>query len=154
MRADFNADWHRRALAEDSAAVSQFARAALGPLYRFCFYRVGGDRHLCEEVVQETLLIAIGQLDRYDPERAAGNILGWLMGLARNEIRRTLAVRQAKSLEALWERMDDDLMRVLHDGSRSAEPPTRDGTSSAAVWITLPERPRVALAWVPAAATS
>ena len=57
------------------------ATAALTPLYRFCFYRVGGARHLCEEVVQETLVRAICELDLYQPGRADANIFPWLTGL-------------------------------------------------------------------------
>ena len=46
------------------------ADAVLQPLYRFCFYRVGRDRHLCEEAVQETLVHAIRHLRDYDPPSA------------------------------------------------------------------------------------
>jgi RNA polymerase sigma-70 factor (ECF subfamily) len=105
----FDASWHRRALAGNGQAIDELAQAALGPLYRFCFYRLGRNRHLCEEVVQETLVRAIRQLGDYEPERADGRIFPWLVGLARNEIRRTLACENAASLETLWERMDGQL---------------------------------------------
>jgi RNA polymerase sigma-70 factor (ECF subfamily) len=113
MESIFDARWHRRALAGDGEAVDALTAAALDPLYRFCFYRVGRDRHLCEDVVQETLLRAIGELDRYDPRRAGGDIFGWLTGLARNEIRRALAhSRSSTSLEAMWTNMDNELLTV------------------------------------------
>ena len=77
------------------------------------------DRHLCEEVVQETLVRAILDLSDYDPSRSGGNAFPWLSGLARNEIRRVLnrqkrerhatvgaAVQGAGSLEAIWDRVD------------------------------------------------
>src|SRR5207302_7889195 len=51
LRATFDADWRRRALAGNADAVTAFAEAVLQPLYGFCFYRVGRNRHLCEEVV-------------------------------------------------------------------------------------------------------
>src|SRR5262245_53800958 len=87
------------------------ADALLEPLYRFCLYRVGRNAHLCEEVVQETLVRALRDLDRYDPTRSNGNIFPWLTGLARNEISRVLGrERGTLSLESLWARMDQELL--------------------------------------------
>ncbi len=113
MQPIFDERWRQRALRGDADAVRLMADAALGPLYSFCLYRVGRDRHACEEVVQETLLRAIRDLEKYDPARSDGQLFGWLTGLARNEIRkvRTHAAR-GLSLDALWERMDDELLSV------------------------------------------
>jgi RNA polymerase sigma factor (sigma-70 family) len=53
------------------------------------------------------------ELDHYDPERANNNIFPWMSGLARNEIHRVLArEKSAVSLEALWARMDKELLTV------------------------------------------
>ena len=113
MQPIFDAAWRRQALAGNAPAVRRLAEAALRPLYRFCLYRVGGNHHLCEEVVQETLLGAIRRLRRYDPARAGGDIFGWLTGLARNEIRRTLArERSAADLEGFWRKMDEQLLSL------------------------------------------
>ncbi len=121
LQAIFDNPWHRCALAGNPPAIDTLAQAALGPLYRFCFYRVGRNRHLCEEVVQETMLRAIRELDRYEPERAQGNIFPWLAGLARNEIRRVLARENAAvSLETLWNRMDEQLRELF--GRLESEP--------------------------------
>jgi RNA polymerase sigma factor (sigma-70 family) len=110
----FDAAWRRRALDGDEDAVRLLADDALGPLYRFCLHRVGGDRHLCEEVVQETLLRAIGSLEDYDPERSGGRMFPWLTGLARNEIRRTLArERRSPHWRAFWTNVDNDLLAEL-----------------------------------------
>jgi len=109
----FDVRWRSRALAGDEEAIRLLARHAPDPLYRFCFYRVGRNRHLCEDVVQETLLRAIHDLDRYDPTRSGNNIFPWLTGLARNEIRKALAQVGASSLEAMWARMDDELRSVF-----------------------------------------
>ena len=114
MESNYDACWRERALGGDRAAIDRLANKALAPLYRFCFYRVGGDRHVCEEVVQETLYRAIGGLARYDPDRCADNIFPWLTGLARNEIKRVLSREKAiASLVQLWQRMDDDLRRIF-----------------------------------------
>jgi RNA polymerase sigma-70 factor (ECF subfamily) len=109
----FDQRWHRDALGGDRAAVDALAELAIGPLYRFCFYRLGGNGHLTEEVVQETLVRAIRELEKYDPARAKGNIFVWLTGLARNEIRGALGREDAAvSLQALWDKLDDDLRDV------------------------------------------
>ena len=113
MRPIFDHAWRRRALAGDTDAVTALAEAALQPLFAFCLYRVGRNRHLCEEVVQETLVRALRDMDRYEPDRAGNNIFPWLTGLARNEIQRVLRrERAAVSLEALWERVDRELYDI------------------------------------------
>jgi RNA polymerase sigma-70 factor (ECF subfamily) len=113
LRPIFDAEWRTRALQGDTAAVQRLADALLEPLYRFCLYRVGRNRHLCEEVVQETLVRALRDLDHYDPPRANDNIFPWITGLARNEIHRVLnRERAAVSLEALWAKMDGELLSL------------------------------------------
>ncbi len=113
MRTLFDADWRARALRGDADAVQMMADALLEPLYRFCLYRVGRDRHLCEEVVQETLVRALRDLDHYDPPRGNNNIFPWITGLARNEIHRVLNRERASvSLEALWAKMDRELLSL------------------------------------------
>ena len=113
MRHGFDCVWHRAALAGDTVAIEALANAAIQPLYRFCFYRLGSNADLAEEVVQETLLRAIRELDKYDPARSGGNIFTWLTGLARNEIRGALGRENAAvSLQALWDKLDDELRSV------------------------------------------
>ncbi len=107
----FDAAWHRRALRGEVDAVNHLAEAMLQPLYTFCFYRVGGDTHCCEEVVQETLVRALREMERYDPSRCGDNIFPWLAGLARNEISRALKDRQRSvSLDAVKWHSDRDLL--------------------------------------------
>jgi RNA polymerase sigma-70 factor (ECF subfamily) len=113
VQTTFDLKWKRSALGGNAAAVSELANFALGPLYRFCLYRLGRDEHLCEDVVQETLVRAIGQLDRYEPDRGGDNIFPWLCGLARNEIKRVLRDRSSQSLEVLWSRMDKELLNIF-----------------------------------------
>ena len=113
MQNNFDAAWRTAALHGDAEAVKRLVSAALQPLYSFCLYRVGRNSHLCEEVVQETLLKAIRALDHYEPARANGNIFPWLSGLARNEIHRVLGrERSAVSLETLWANMDKELLAI------------------------------------------
>jgi RNA polymerase sigma-70 factor (ECF subfamily) len=110
----FTSGWKERAVAGDATAVQALVEAAMGPLYRFCLYRVGRNVHLCEEVVQETLVRALRDLDHYNPDRACANIFPWLTGLARNEIHRALAHEKSTvSLETLWARMDEEILQLF-----------------------------------------
>jgi len=112
--ASFDGRWKLRAMSGDPHSLDQLVDFALQPLFRFCFGRVGGNRHLCEDVVQETLVRAIGDLASYEPQRASDNVLPWLIGLARNEIRRALARRPATNNRGpLWTRLDEDLRSSL-----------------------------------------
>jgi RNA polymerase sigma-70 factor (ECF subfamily) len=114
VQPSFDARWRRKALAGAADAVQALADASLLPLFRFCFHRVGGNRHLCEEVVQETLLRALKELDKYDPARSGNQVFPWLTGLARNEIHRVLSrERNAASLQALWQRLDEELRAIF-----------------------------------------
>lgn len=90
----FDADWHSRALSGRPEAIQMLADRTIVPLYRFCFYRLGMDEHACQDVVQETMLLAISRLERYQPGRSNGRIMPWLRGLARNQIRRVLSERK------------------------------------------------------------
>jgi RNA polymerase sigma-70 factor (ECF subfamily) len=114
LQTTFDAAWRRRALSGDAAAVTVFAETVLAPLYRFCLPRVGRNQHLCEEVVQETLVRAIRDLERYDPARSGDNVFPWLNGLARNEIQRVLArERNTAALQDLWARIDRELLGLF-----------------------------------------
>jgi RNA polymerase sigma-70 factor (ECF subfamily) len=132
LEATFDAVWHVKALAGDRQAITQLARAATNPLYRFCLYRVGSNHHYCEDVVQETLIKAIAKLEDYQPNRAGDDIFPWLTGLARNEIRRALVTeKRAESLDSLWAHMDQDMRHVLEQIDRlplSSEVLERDET--------------------------
>src|SRR5688572_1618948 len=110
----FDEAWRRQALRGNDTALRRLTGEVLPALYRFCLYRVGRNQHLCEEVVQETLLRGLRELERYDPERSGGNLFPWLTGLARNEIQRVLGREKAAlSLQTLWERMDRELLAVF-----------------------------------------
>ncbi len=56
--------------------------AYAGPLYRLALTRTG-DRHVAEDLVQETLLAALEQHERF---RGDGRQLAWLAGILRHKI--------------------------------------------------------------------
>ncbi|MBV9761023.1 MAG: sigma-70 family RNA polymerase sigma factor [Acidobacteriaceae bacterium] len=72
----------------DEQAFAEIYRSCSGPVYRFALYMTG-DRHLAEEVTQETFLFLLANASSFDPAR--GSVLGWLLGVARNGSRRVLA---------------------------------------------------------------
>lgn len=111
MPSCFDAAWRRRALRAEPEAVQALADHALEPLFRFCLYRLDGDRESAEEVVQATLTEALHDLTTYDPTRCDGEIMGWLTGLARNQIRRLHHHRSRhRSLDELWQHLDASLL--------------------------------------------
>src|SRR5262249_19322514 len=76
----------RGLLAGDSAALRAFHDLCTRPLYAFTYHRLGRDHHAAEEVVQETLLLALERIAQFDPER--GDLHTWLAWLSRNATRR------------------------------------------------------------------
>jgi RNA polymerase sigma factor (sigma-70 family) len=62
------------------------------------------------------MLRAIRELDRYEPARSHNSIFGWLTGLARNEIRRSLAREQPlHQFQSFWNKVDIELASVFAD---------------------------------------
>ncbi len=112
MQALFDAEWRERALQGDRQAVTGLAQAVLQPLYAFCFHRVGRRRHLCEEVVQETLVLALRDLEHYDPARAGDNIFPWLTGLGATRFSGCWREKPTISLEKLWATVDSELLEL------------------------------------------
>jgi RNA polymerase sigma-70 factor (ECF subfamily) len=76
----------------DPAALRAFHDAGARPLYTYCFFRLGRDHHATEEVVQETLLLALERIEEWDPSR--GDLHTWLAWLSRNAIRRANDARR------------------------------------------------------------
>ena len=56
-------------------------------VYRFAMH-MSGDRHIAEEVTQDTFMTLIRRPSMFDESR--GTLVGWLLGIARNKTRRAL----------------------------------------------------------------
>src|SRR5262245_49337981 len=65
-------------------AWERFFRATWRPAVRFAAPRLGGDRSLAEDVVGESLLALLRDLDRFDP--SLGSLGAFLFGILRNRI--------------------------------------------------------------------
>jgi RNA polymerase sigma-70 factor (ECF subfamily) len=58
-------------------------------VYRFALH-MSGDPHRAEEITQETFIAFIRRPSMFDETR--GTLVGWLLGIARNQARRVLGV--------------------------------------------------------------
>lgn len=72
-----------RMLAGDEDAFSAFFDSSFQPLFRFALARVDGDEDLAEEVVQETLCIAVEKIAGW---RGEARLLTWLCTICRHQI--------------------------------------------------------------------
>jgi RNA polymerase sigma-70 factor (ECF subfamily) len=78
----------RAVLAGDEQAWRTWYEESFGRLEAYVSWRSGGLRDLCDDVVQETWLVAVRRLRHFDPEQAS--FLTWLRGIAANLLRNHL----------------------------------------------------------------
>jgi RNA polymerase sigma-70 factor, ECF subfamily len=103
---------YRQAARGSEEALARLYEEHVDGLHAFVFYRVGGDKSLAEDVVQETFLKAIDELSAYDPGR--GSFMSWLCVVSRNVMRSHLrAYRRTEELKAMWDRIDRTLAQVF-----------------------------------------
>jgi RNA polymerase sigma-70 factor (ECF subfamily) len=81
----------------DRASLTIFYRRYLGGIWRYVHAHLPRDPAAADDVVSETFLAAIQSIPTYDAEK--GNVIGWLLGIARNKLRDHLrsSVRKAES---------------------------------------------------------
>ena len=92
--------WRERGLrdavaAGDEAAWRAWYEAEYAPLEAYVRWRCAGSRDLADDVLQDTWLIAVRRVRRFDP--AAGSFHGWLCGIAANVLRNHLRFRRRLS---------------------------------------------------------
>ncbi len=124
-----------RAMARrDRSAWDLMYRRHVGDVFGLVYHLVGGDRHMAEEINQEVWLLAIEQVERFDPAR--GRFRDWLLGIARHRALRRGRRAAVRVVEGQPDRSSDDLpppellegreraelvraaLICLHDGSR------------------------------------
>lgn len=89
--------WRERGLrdavaAGDDRAWRAWYEAEYAPLEGYVLWRCGGLRDLADDVLQDTWLVAVRRVRRFDPE--AGSFGGWLRGIAANVLRGHLRTRR------------------------------------------------------------
>jgi RNA polymerase sigma-70 factor, ECF subfamily len=91
-------DLLRRIAAGESAALGVLFRRRQQNVYRFALHLTGSPS-LADDVTQDVFVTVIRDAGRFEPGRAA--VPAWLCGIARNFVRRRLAIdRGAASIDA------------------------------------------------------
>ena len=70
--------------AGDLSAWERLYERYLPMVWRYVYLHTGGDRHLAEDVVSETILALVRQVSSLAP--GDGNLSGWLLAVARNKL--------------------------------------------------------------------
>jgi RNA polymerase sigma-70 factor (ECF subfamily) len=83
----------------DEAAFRQFCDAYIPALHRFATSRLGGDRDLISEIVQNTLVKAISKLPTFRGEAA---LFTWLCACCKTEIAAHFRKNRGKPAEVEW----------------------------------------------------
>ncbi len=99
-----------RILAGDREAAGQLFQTHFEGLYEFVHYRVGGDRALAEDIVQDTFVVALEGLSSFD---GRSSLHTWLCGVAKNKLRERRRKRKAVPLSDVLDEASDDIDLVL-----------------------------------------
>jgi RNA polymerase sigma-70 factor (ECF subfamily) len=95
-------------------AVERWFLEHADAIYTFVYYRLGRDPDSASDVVQETFLTALRDIDDFDPAR--GKMSTWLTLVSRNCIRRALRQRDRyRSDAAMWDRIDARLAAAYRE---------------------------------------
>ena len=108
-----------RILAGDRREAEQLFRGHLDALYEFAHFRVGGDRALAEEVVQDTFVTAFERLSTYD---GRASLHAWLCGIARNKVREHRRRRRGRPIDEVLAESDAEIDNILAQVSREPLP--------------------------------
>ncbi len=103
-------DLQRRVLQGDEAAADTLFGRHLDSLYEFVHYRVGGDRAQAEDVVQDTMLVALDQLAKFD---GRSTLHTWLCGIAKHKIRALRRKRRPRLVADLLDESDGEIDAIL-----------------------------------------
>ena len=103
----------------DTEAAEFFFNRHLQTLFEFVHYRVGQDRSVAEDVVQDTMLEAVRCLDRFD---GRSTLHTWLCGIAKNKIREWRRSHSPLSIEDLLEASDGRIDAILASIDRQPLP--------------------------------
>ena len=106
-------------LAGDRAAAEGFFARHLNALHEFVHYRVGGNRVVTEDVVQDTFLTALERLASFD---GRSSLHAWLCGIARNKIRSERRRLRPVAIEDVLAEADPEIEAILLSSDRTPLP--------------------------------
>jgi RNA polymerase sigma-70 factor (ECF subfamily) len=99
-----------RVLAGDREAAEELFQRHVDPLYEFVHYRLGADRGLVEDVVQDTMLVALEGLAGFD---GRSTLHTWLCGIAKNKISAHRRRQRPVPLEDVLEESQVEIDAIL-----------------------------------------
>lgn len=103
----------------EAGAARELLERHLDALYEFVHWRLRGDRAATEDLVQDTLLVALEKLERFD---GRSTLHAWLCGIARNKLREERRQRRALPIDELLDAADPEIERVLAEVEREPLP--------------------------------
>ena len=119
FRNDRELELVRRVSAGDRAAAAELFEDHVDELYEFVHWRVGADRALAEDVVQDTFLVALERLGDY---RGDAPLESWLRGIARHRISHGRRRRKPRALEDVLAEADSRIDAILAEVEREPLP--------------------------------
>lgn len=109
----------RAVLAGDEVAWRTWYDQAFDPVRRFVTWRMRDCRDGCDEVLQETWLVAVRRIRDFDPQR--GSFLDWVRGIASHVLKNQQRKRRATATLSLSEEIVQQPHLVAGDNlARSA----------------------------------
>jgi RNA polymerase sigma-70 factor, ECF subfamily len=109
-------DW---ILAGERAAAETLLERHLDPVVQFVHWRLGGDAHGVEDLVQDTFLVALERMGGFD---GRSSLHTWLCGIARNKIRDARKTRRPVSLQEALAEADAEIDAILAELAREPLP--------------------------------
>jgi RNA polymerase sigma factor (sigma-70 family) len=95
----------------DRDTIERWFDAYSDTLYTFIFYRVGKSHSKAVDVVQETLLTALRQIEQYDPEH--GSMFVWLAQLSEDHIKKSMGSESRQvPLKKMWAKIEESLLNA------------------------------------------
>jgi len=108
-----------RILAGERAAAEALLAEHLDPLFQFVHWRLGGDEHGVEDLVQDTFVVALERIRGFD---GRSSLHTWLCGIAKNKIRDARRARRPRSLQDAIEEADPEIDAILAEIAREPLP--------------------------------
>jgi RNA polymerase sigma-70 factor (ECF subfamily) len=108
-----------RIVAGERAAAETLLAEHLDPLVQFVHFRLGGDAHGVEDLVQDTFLVALERMGGFD---GRSSLHTWLCGIAKNKIRDARRARRPQSLQDALLEADPEIEAILAQIAREPLP--------------------------------
>jgi len=108
-----------RVLHGDRAAAEVLFERHVEALYEFVYYRAGSDVSSAEDIVQDTMLVAIDKLADFD---GRSSLHTWLCGIAKNKLRQLRRKRRPLPIADLLVESDGEIEAILSRVEREPLP--------------------------------